>query len=104
MKFQVLHADIGRQRTTQGVWLGVPPKAPRGEVGSLLVMDVEGTDGDTRQDELTFERKTSLFSLAVCSVLIVNVWYQDLGRYVASNMALLRAVFDVNLQLFANSK
>ena len=104
MKFQVLHADIGRQRTTQGVWLGVPPLAPRDEVGSLLVMDVEGTDGDSRQDELSFERKTSLFSLAVCSVLIVNIWYQDVGRYAASNMALLRTVFDINLQLFANSK
>lgn len=101
MKFQVLFADNGRQRTTHGVWLGVAQRAPRNEVGSLLVMDVEGTDGSFRQDELSFERKTSLFSLAVCSVLIVNVWYQDVGRYAASNMALLKTVFDIDLQLFA---
>lgn len=101
MDFQVLFADNGRQRTTHGVWLGVAQRAPRNEVGSLLVMDVEGTDGSFRQDELSFERKTSLFSLAVCSVLIVNVWYQDVGRYAASNMALLKTVFDIDLQLFA---
>lgn len=101
MDFQVLVADNGRQRTTHGVWLGVAQRAPRNEVGSLLVMDVEGTDGSFRQDELSFERKTSLFSLAVCSVLIVNVWYQDVGRYNASNMSLLKTVFEIDLQLFA---
>ena len=103
MDFQVLFADNGRQRTTHGVWLGVAQRAPRDEIGSLLVMDVEGTDGSFRQDELSFERKTSLFSLAVCSVLIVNVWYQDVGRYAASNMALLKTVFDIDLQLFART-
>jgi len=100
MHFQVLSQESGRQRTTHGVWLGIAPHAPRGEVGSLLVLDVEGTDGNERQDELSFERKSSLFSLAVSSVLIVNIWFQDVGRYNAANLSLLKTVFDINLQLF----
>lgn len=100
MHFQVLSQESGRQRTTHGVWLGIAPQAPRGEVGSLVVLDVEGTDGNERQDELSFERKSSLFSLAVSSVLIVNIWFQDVGRYSAANLSLLKTVFDINLQLF----
>ena len=100
MHFQVLSQESGRQRTTHGVWLGIAPQAPRGEVGSLVVLDVEGTDGNERQDELSFERKSSLFSLAVSSVLIVNIWFQDVGRYNAANLSLLKTVFDINLQLF----
>jgi len=51
MHFQVLSQESGRQRTTHGVWLGIAPQAPRGEVGSLLVLYVEGTDGNERQDD-----------------------------------------------------
>lgn len=104
MRFQVLSAALGRERTTHGVWLGVAPRAPGGETGGLVVLDVEGTDGSCRQDELSFERKTSLFSLAVSSVLIVNIWYQDIGRYNAANLALLKTVFDIHLQLFESSE
>lgn len=31
----------------------------------------------------------------------MNLWYTDIGRYNASNYALLKTVFEVNLQLFA---
>eukprot|EP00727_Mastigamoeba_balamuthi_P004005 m51a1_g13601 putative protein sey1 (325) ;mRNA; f:152-1902 len=102
-RFRVLKADVTRERTTYGVWLGVPKRAPQGP-GSLLVMDVEGTDGSARQDELSFERKSSLFTLTVSSVLIVNLWYHDIGRWQASNLGLLKTVFELNIQLFARAE
>jgi len=70
-------------------------------------MDLEGTDGGERADDYSFERKTSLFSLALASVLMVNIWCHDIGRFQASNFSLLRTVFELDLQLFqkeSNSK
>lgn len=70
----------------------------------ILIMDVEGTDGRERGEEhVAFERKTSLFSLTVASVLIINMWMQDIGRYNAANIGLLKTVFELNLQLFQRS-
>ncbi|KAH3767130.1 GTP-binding protein [Pelomyxa schiedti] len=98
--FKVMNAAIARTRTTHGVWVGIPEIMPPGREGSLMVLDLEGTDGGVRADDYSFERKTSLFSLAIASVLMVNVWYQDIGRYQASNFGLLRTVFELDLQLF----
>ena len=47
-----------------------------------------------------FERKFSLFALAMADVLIVNMWMHDIGRYNAANYSLLKAVFELNLRLF----
>lgn len=94
-KFEVLDERRGRQRTTRGVWLGVV-----GEREDIMVMDLEGSDGSVREDDCSFERKISLFSLSVCSVLMVNIWSHDVGRYGASNMSLLKNIFELNLQLF----
>jgi hypothetical protein len=100
-----MDAELGRQQTTQGVWMGVA-QVDTPEI--ILVMDVEGTDGRERgEEEVAFERKTSLFSLAIASVLIINMWMQDIGRYQAANIGLLKTVFELNLQLFqhaSNSK
>ncbi len=68
-------------------------------------MDVEGTDGRERgEKEVAFEKKTSLFSLALAEVLIVNMWMNDIGRNNAANLPLLRTVFEINLQLFQHEK
>ncbi|ELP92800.1 protein SEY1, putative [Entamoeba invadens IP1] len=93
--FAVLDEKKGRQRTTRGVWLGVV-----GDRDDIMVMDLEGSDGSSREDDYSFERKISLFSLTVCSVLMVNIWSHDVGRYGASNMSLLKNIFELNLQLF----
>ncbi|KAL7711599.1 Protein SEY1-like protein [Entamoeba marina] len=93
--FAVLDQTLKRQRTTRGVWLGVVGKRQ-----DVLIMDLEGSDGSAREDDYSFERKISLFSLSVCSVLMVNIWSHDVGRYGASNMSLLKNVFELNLQLF----
>ncbi len=68
-------------------------------------MDVEGTDGRERGEaEVAFEKKTSLFSLALAEVLLVNMWMNDIGRNNAANLPLLKTVFEINLQLFQHEK
>jgi len=98
--FQTMEAQDGRTQTTLGVWMGrSKAKSPKDE--TILVFDVEGTDSRERGEQAAmFERKTSLFSLALAEVLIVNMWHTDVGRYNAGNIALLKTVFELNLQLF----
>ncbi|EFA78113.1 hypothetical protein PPL_08761 [Heterostelium album PN500] len=97
-KFAVMDSVSGRRQTTQGVWMGI---ANMNSPETYLILDVEGTDGRERgEDEKAFERKTSLFSLVLSSVLIINMWVHDIGRYNAANIALLKTVFELNLQLF----
>jgi len=102
-KFLVMEAAEGRTQTTQGVWMG-RAKSKSDKEETLLVFDVEGTDSRERGEQAaSFERKTSLFSLVLSEVLIVNMWHTDIGRYNAGNIALLKTVFELNLQLFAKN-
>eukprot|EP01130_Rhizamoeba_saxonica_P011959 TRINITY_DN4997_c0_g1_i1.p1 TRINITY_DN4997_c0_g1~~TRINITY_DN4997_c0_g1_i1.p1 ORF type:complete len:764 (-),score=183.00 TRINITY_DN4997_c0_g1_i1:33-2324(-) len=94
--FIVMNQHV-RTRTTEGIWAG--------KVGNnnhnLLIFDVEGTDSRERKDENgLFERKSSLFSLALSEVLIVNIWETNIGRYQGAGFSLLSIVFDMNLRLF----
>ena len=36
----------------------------------------------------------------MADVLLINMWFSDLGRYGASNYGLLKVIFEVNLKLF----
>jgi hypothetical protein len=47
-----------------------------------------------------FERKSALFALALSEVMIVKVSVNDIGRYQASGLPLLKTSFEVNFQLF----
>jgi protein SEY1 len=93
-----------RQQTTKGIWLAKNQKGGSGEAGSMaeniLVMDVEGTDGQERGEDQDFERKSALFALATSEILLVNMWETQVGLYHGANMGLLKTVFEVNLQLF----
>lgn len=94
-KFRTMDEATGRYQVTQGVWLGHDSHR------RIIVMDLEGTDSRERgEDAATYERKSSLFALALAEVLIVNVWAQDVGRYNAANMSLLKTVMELDLQLF----
>ncbi|KAL4078571.1 RHD3/Sey1 [Scleroderma yunnanense] len=86
--------ETKRQQTTKGIWMC------RGKGMSVLVMDVEGTDGRERGEDQDFERKSALFSLASSEVLIINLWEHQVGLYQGANMGLLKTVFEVNLGLF----
>merc|ERR1712137_1318157 len=97
--FAVLDARSGIHQTTLGIW------ASPGDTKSILILDVEGTDSKERGEENTaFEKKTSLFSLALSEILIINVNAKDIGCLKASNFSLLKFVLELNLQLFQRKK
>jgi protein SEY1 len=95
-----------RQQTTKGIWLAKNEKGGSGSdmAENILVMDVEGTDGQERGEDQDFERKSALFALATSEVLLVNMWETQVGLYHGANMGLLKTVFEVNLQLFVKDK
>ncbi|EFC50133.1 predicted protein, partial [Naegleria gruberi] len=83
--FPTMDASTGRYQVTLGVCMA---KANKTLDKDILLMDLEGTDSKERVSE----------------VLLVNMWMQDIGRYNAANLALLRIVFELNLQLFTKDK
>ena len=93
--FEVMSDDIGRAQTTKGIWLAVNKEF------NTIILDVEGTDSKERGDDrLKFEQCSSLFTLAMSDVLMINMWTFDIGRYTASNYGVLKVVFEQNLKLF----
>ncbi|KAK6460184.1 putative stress-related vesicular transport protein [Scheffersomyces coipomensis] len=103
-----------RQQTTKGIWLASSPiisnsksstKQQQVDEGdSILVMDVEGTDGRERGEDQDFERKAALFAMATSEILILNIWETQIGLYQGANLGLLKTVFEVNISLFGKSK
>jgi hypothetical protein len=91
--------DEQRQQTTQGIWLSVG-----GEKKNIIVVDLEGTDSREHGEQQDFERKTSLFALAVAEILLINLWEHSIGLYHGANYGLLKTVFEVHLQLFHQRK
>lgn len=92
-----MDAQHGRRQTTLGVWLGYAGESEK----RVLVLDVEGTDSRERgEDHGIFERKTSLLSLALSEILVINMWVHDVGRFEGANYGLLKIVLELNLQLF----
>jgi protein SEY1 len=90
-----------RKQTTKGIWLSKNKNAgDKLMADNILVMDVEGTDGQERGEDQDFERKSALFALATSEILLVNMWETQVGLYHGANMGLLKTVFEVNLQLF----
>lgn len=98
-QFRTMDGDSGRYQVTQGVWLG------RDATKGIIVMDLEGTDSRERgEDAASYERKSALFALALAEVLIVNIWTQDVGRFSAANLSLLKTVMELDMQLFFGGK
>lgn len=97
-EFSTMDETNGRYQVTQGVWLGLDISS------KTVVLDLEGTDSRERgEGAINFERKIALFALALSEVLIVNIWAQDVGRYNAANLDLLKTVMELDLQLFYGS-
>ncbi|RTE77275.1 Protein SEY1 [Fusarium euwallaceae] len=100
-------SETERRQTTKGIWMSKNKReesAGTKMADSILVMDVEGTDGRERGEDQDFERKSALFALATSEVLILNIWEHQVGLYQGANMGLLKTVFEVNLQLFLKDK
>ena len=91
-----MDSTIRRGQTTKGVWIAADYKS------KVLIIDCEGTDSKSRneEDRGKFEHSSSLFSLAMSDILIINMWTSDVGRYTASNYGVLKIVFEMNLKLF----
>ncbi|KAB1209555.1 Protein ROOT HAIR DEFECTIVE 3 [Morella rubra] len=53
---------------------------------------------------LHLRKKSALFALAISDVLMINMWYHDIGRESAANRPLLRTVFKVMMRLFSPRK
>ncbi|EFJ52341.1 hypothetical protein VOLCADRAFT_79128 [Volvox carteri f. nagariensis] len=97
--FTMMDAMAGRGQTTKGIWMSKSPKVTE---TTVLVMDLEGSDGRERgEDDTNFERQSALFALSVADVLLVNIWCHDIGREHGSGKPLLKTIFQVNLKLFA---
>ncbi|RKO88542.1 root hair defective 3 GTP-binding protein-domain-containing protein [Blyttiomyces helicus] len=92
--FDVMPEGEGPKRTTEGIWLS------KAKDTNVLVMDVEGTDGHERGDDVGFQRKSAIVSLAIVEVVIVNLPENMVGLHAAANMPLLQTVLEVNLKLF----
>ncbi|KAK2959235.1 putative SEY1 like protein [Blattamonas nauphoetae] len=105
-RFDVMDASTGRNRTTIGTWLGksaTPPEFASNE-RTLLILDAEGTDSRERGDtSRTYENQSSLFSLALSEVVIINLWEHDIGRHNASNYSIISTVFEAATRLFLQS-
>mmetsp|Transcript_31965 Transcript_31965/g.51629 ORF Transcript_31965/g.51629 Transcript_31965/m.51629 type:complete len:541 (+) Transcript_31965:53-1675(+) len=95
--FPVLQPVGGRTQTTKGIHLSKtqPPV-------QVLVQDVEGSDSRERiaSSAESMESKFALFAFATSNVLIMNMWYHDIGRREAENLTLLATVFEAYVKLF----
>ena len=94
--FDTLDSSRGRFQTTKGIHLSASSGT------GCLVVDIEGTDSQIRGDDgAAFEHMSALFALAVSDVLMVNMWTNEIGRYKAASVGLLKTIFEVNLKLFS---
>lgn len=60
----------------------------------FVALDVEGSDSRERgRDGHVFHNRLASFVAAISDVIILNVWYHDVGRFDAAGYALLREVF-----------
>ena len=91
-----MDSSVCRGQTTKGIWIAADYRS------KVFIIDCEGTDSKSRteEDRGRFEHSSSLFSLAMSDILIINMWTKDVGRYTASNYGVLKIVFQMNLKLF----
>eukprot|EP00871_Galdieria_phlegrea_P003667 jgi/Galph1/4300/GphlegSOOS_G2965.1 len=95
----------GRQRTTLGTTKSVCEFATE-EGGrdnkKLMLLDVEGVDSRERKEPTKkFDYCTTLFCLCISDLMIVNMWFRDVGRFQAANYELFTTVFSSTLRLRA---
>ncbi|KAH8492673.1 hypothetical protein H0E87_022046 [Populus deltoides] len=70
-----------------------------------IAMDFEGTDSNQRgEDDTVFEKQSTLFALAIADVVLINMWYKDIGLENAASRPLLKTVFQVMKRLFKPRK
>ncbi|KAG6513783.1 hypothetical protein ZIOFF_024120 [Zingiber officinale] len=51
------------------------------------------------QDDISFEKQSALFALAVSDIVLINMWCHDIGREQVANKPLLKTIFQMPLDL-----
>lgn len=75
--------------TTKGIHASTSQHSP-----ATVALDVEGSDSrDRGRDGRAFQNRCAGFAAAISDVILLNMWYHDVGRFDASGYALLDAVF-----------
>ncbi|KAL3575595.1 hypothetical protein D5086_023696 [Populus alba] len=99
--FKMLDAYKRRGQTTKGIWI-----AKCNDMKPFTIaMDFEGTDSKARgEDNTAFERQSALFALAIADIILINMWYKDIGLEHAASRPLLKTVFQVMKRLFKPRK
>eukprot|EP00258_Populus_trichocarpa_P022149 XP_024438168.1 protein ROOT HAIR DEFECTIVE 3 homolog 2 isoform X2 [Populus trichocarpa] len=99
--FEEMDAYNGRGQTTKGIWI-----AKCSDIDPFsIAMDFEGTDSNQRgEDDTAFEKQSTLFALAIADVVLINMWYKDIGLENAASRPLLKTVFQVMKRLFKPRK
>ncbi|KAG6753344.1 hypothetical protein POTOM_043404 [Populus tomentosa] len=92
--FKMLDAYKRRGQTTKGIWI-----ARCNDMKPFTIaMDFEGTDSNARgEDNTAFERQSALFALAIADIILINMWYKDIGLEHAASRPLLKTVFQVEI-------
>lgn len=89
-----------RPKCTHGIWLERADITER----CILVMDLEGTDGKEKQDNTTFEKQSAVFGFLISDVVLINMWFHDIGHHRAANRPLYDTVFQAVLRLSSRRK
>lgn len=76
--------------TTKGV-----SAAKAAESETTLVLDIEGADSRSRgRSGKNFQARVATLAASLADVIVLNLWYHDIGRLDASGYALLGTVFN----------
>lgn len=73
--FEVLNRKQRVGQTTKGIWFSVETPS------NIIILDVEGSDSNEREERTKVERKNSLFAFAISHTLLINIWIQQIGTF-----------------------
>ncbi|KAL9248862.1 ROOT HAIR DEFECTIVE 3-like protein [Drosera capensis] len=93
--FKEMDESEGRQQTTQGIWLGIGV----GCEPLMVVLDLEGSDGSERGQDVNFEKQSALLALAVSDIVLINMFCYDIGREHGASRPLLKTLLQERMQM-----
>lgn len=94
-KFPVASRSSVGSASTKGIYA-----SPDSENDLIIALDVEGSDSRERgRDGRVFHSRLAAFVTAISDVIVINLWYHDLGRFDASGYTLLRDIFTEAVKL-----
>lgn len=94
-KFSVAPRTSVGSASTKGIYASLDS-----EDDLIIALDVEGSDSRERgRNGRIFQSRLASFVTAISDVIVINLWYHDLGRFDASGYTLLREIFDEAVKL-----